>query len=229
MHTHPRFSNSTPPEQAVTPAPPPGVLVADRFTQPYGYSVNRPHGTHDWLITYTVAGEGIYHLAGRAWVCRAGDVVILEPGTMHQYATHTTAEPWSFYWSHFWPRDQWAHWLQLQEPVRGLRMIALDDEIVQMRVDACWERLLTDSHGVTAWQMALALNALEEILILLAQHQARVATSAEDHRVESVLHYLNQHFYEPITVDELAALVALSPSRLAHLFKAQVGANKIAT
>ena len=77
--------------------------------------------------------------------------------------------------------------------------------------------------------MALVLNALEEILILLAQHQARVVTSAEDHRVESVLHYLNQHFYAPITVDELAALVALSPSRLAHLFKAQVGASIVAT
>ncbi|MEZ4674339.1 MAG: helix-turn-helix domain-containing protein [Caldilineaceae bacterium] len=215
-------------DPSITPAPPPGILVADRFTQPHGYHVHRPHGTHDWLITYTVAGAGIYQLAGRAFVCRSGDVVLLEPGTPHHYATETSSEPWSFYWSHFWPHHQWASWLQLPEVVRGLRIIALDDEMVQARAIACWERLLTDSHGVTTWQMALALNALEELLILLAQQQARGATSAEDYRVESVLHYLNQHFHESINVNDLAELVALSPSRLAHLFKAHVGTSIVA-
>lgn len=222
-------TTTNPIEQPITPAPPPGILVADRFAQPYGYSVSRPHGTHDWLITCTVAGAGCYRLAGQTFRCGAGDVLILEPGTVHDYATASTNEPWRFYWSHFWPREQWTAWLQIQEVVRGLRMISLEDELVQRRLSACWERLIADSHGVTSWQRALALNALEEILILLAQQEARASISAYDSRVESVLQHLNQHFHEPVTVEALAATVALSPSRLAHLFKAQVGRSIVAT
>jgi AraC family transcriptional regulator of arabinose operon len=227
MHSLPAVIS--PIEQPITPAPPPGILVADRFAQALGYSVNRPYGTHDWLITYTITGLGSYRLAGQTFRCAAGDVMILEPGTVHDYATASADEPWRFYWSHFWPREQWSAWLQIQEVVRGLRMISLDDEIVQMRLIACWERLIVDSHGVTPWQKALALNALEEILILLAQQEARAGASAYDSRVESALQYLNQHFHEPVTVETLAATVALSPSRLAHLFKAQIGSSIVAT
>ena len=216
-------------EQPGTPAPPPGILVADRFAQALGYSVHRPNGTHDWLITYTIAGAGCYRLGGQTFICRAGNVMILEPGAMHDYATASTDEPWRFYWSHFWPREQWYAWLQLQEVVRGLRMISLEDAIVRRRLSVCWERLIADSHGVTSWQRALALNALEEILILLAQHEARANISAFDSRVEHVLQYLNQHFHEPVTVEAVASAVALSPSRLAHLFKAQVGRSIVAT
>jgi len=71
--------------------------------------------------------------------------------------------------------------------------------------------------------MELALNALEEMLILCAQQAARLRTPMRDQRVEQVLRYLEQHFPEEITVRDLAQLVALSPSRLAHLFTQQTG------
>lgn len=211
-----------------TPAPPPGILVADHFVQPHGYQVQRPQGTQDWLITYTVAGEGYYRLTDSQVICRPGDVVILEPGSPHHYATYR-AEPWSFYWSHFWPRDQWREWLQLPGPIRGLRMITVAEQAVRTRLVHCWTQLLSDSHGVSPWQVALALNTLEEIVILLAQQQAQENRAIKDSRVERVLHYLNQHFHEEVTVELLAAEVALSPSRLAHLFKQETGNSIIAT
>ncbi len=211
----------------VTPAPPPGVLVADRFTQAANYHVLRPTGTHDWLLTYTIAGAGCYRLAGQTLTCCAGDVVVLEPGTPHDYATDAQAAPWSFYWVHFWPRERWAPWLQWGEPLRGLRLLSLAEGTLRQRVVDCWERLLADSHGSNPWQMALALNALEELLILVAQQYARIRTPLRDQRVETVLRYLEQHFHEEVTVAQLAQLVALSPSRLAHLFKAQTGQSLI--
>ena len=217
----------TTPSSAITPAPPPGVLVADRFTQSSTYHVLRPAGTRDWLLTYTVVGEGCYRLAGQTLTCRAGDVVVLEPGTPHDYATHAQSASWSFYWVHFWPRERWAPWLQWGEQVRGLRILALADGALRQRVAGCWERLLADSHGSNSWQMELALNALEELLILLAQQYARIRTPLRDQRVETVLRYLEQHFHEEVAVPQLAQLVALSPSRLAHLFKAQTGQSLI--
>lgn len=207
----------------ITPAPPPGVLVANRFVQPQSYRVLRPAGTRDWLLTYTLAGEGCYRLAGQPLICRAGDVVLLEPGTAHDYATHSSHEPWIFYWAHFWPREPWAPWLHWGEMAPGLRLLTLTDEALRTRAAGCCERLLTDSHGANPWQMELALNALEEMLILCAQQAAQLRIPLRDQRVEQVLRYLEQHFHEEIAVRDLAQLVALSPSRLAHLFKAQTG------
>lgn len=211
------------PPGVVTPAPPPGVLVANRFAQPPSYRVLRPAGTRDWLLTYTLAGAGSYRVAGQTLICRAGDVVLLEPGTPHDYATHSTGEPWTFYWSHFWPREQWAPWLHWGEVAPGLRLLTLDDERLCTRVVGCCERLLADSHAANPWQMELALNALEEMLILCAQQAARMRTPLRDQRVERVLRYLEEHFHEEIAVRDLAQLVALSPSRLAHLFTLQTG------
>jgi AraC family transcriptional regulator of arabinose operon len=44
-----------------------------------------------------------------------------------------------------------------------------------------------------------------------------------------VLKYLNTHYREAVTIQELAHQVSLSPSRLAHLFKQEVGRSIIET
>jgi len=210
-------------------APPPGILAADHFGASFGYHVRRPHGTRDWLITYTLAGEGCYRLAGQTHFCCAGDIFILAPGTVHDYATAHPTQRWEFYWAHFTPRAHWLPWLRLPEPAPGLYMQKIEQRELKQRLDQAFVRLLRDSQGIGAWQAELAANALEEVILLLAQHQEKQNTPQIDARIETILAYLNQRFREPINIASLAALVALSPSRLAHLFKKQVGASIMET
>lgn len=207
----------------VTPAPPPGMLLADHFGASFGYHVRRPYGTRDWVITYTLAGEGCYRLDGQSYLCRAGDVFILEPGSPHDYATAQTAAYWEFYWAHFTPRAHWAHWLQLPALAPGLLAQRISAPELRRRIEQTFVRLLQDSQGIGAWQADLTANALEEILILVAQQHERSKSRPLDPRIERVLSLLNQRFRQRLTVAELAHTVALSPSRLAHLFKDQVG------
>jgi AraC family transcriptional regulator of arabinose operon len=75
------------------PPPPPGVLIADCAVEPQGYHIRRPHGARNWLITYTTAGAGRYGHAAGAHRCLAGEVVLLAPGTPHDYATAESDEP----------------------------------------------------------------------------------------------------------------------------------------
>lgn len=206
-----------------TPAPPPGILVADHFVQHFGYFALRPQGTRDWLITFTRAGAGCYRLAGSEFICTAGDVLILEAGAPHDYATAPSPEPWDFYWAHFTPRPHWVRWLQLAEIAPGLRHQAIREATRLARVESAFVRLLSDCHGVGEWQDELTANALEEILILTSQQRARNSSRASDPRIEAVLAYLNQHFRDAITIEQLASRVVLSPSRLAHLFKEETG------
>ncbi len=209
--------------------PPPGILAANHFGASFGYHVRRPHGTRDWLITYTLGGEGCYRLAGQTHFCGAGDIFILAPGTVHDYATARPTQRWEFYWAHFTHAAHWLPWLRLPEPVPGLHTQKIDHAEMKQRVEQAFGRLLRDSQGIGNWPAELAANALEEVILLLAQHQEKQSAPQLDARVEIVLAHLNQRFREPITVASLAAFVALSPSRLAHLFKEQVGASLMET
>lgn len=215
--------------QSITPGPPVGIWVANHFRASYGYHVRRPAGTHDWLLTFTIAGAGCYRFGDQSYLCQAGDMMLLEPGAMHDYATLYEAQPWEFYWVHFLPRPHWAEWLQLPARAIGLRGVTIDDLFMKQRIQRAFVRLLHDLRNSTHFQIDLAANALEEILLCLAQHNARTRPHTLDPRINTILHRLHANYREPVTITSLAQQVALSPSRLSHLFKEQVGRSIIET
>jgi AraC family transcriptional regulator of arabinose operon len=74
-----------------------------------------------------------------------------------------------------------------------------------------------------ALQHELALNGLEEVLLLAVREDAPAGRRPLDPRVERVLELVSHDLAAPHTVGTLAAAVGLSPSRLAHLFKHELG------
>ncbi|MDQ1301504.1 MAG: AraC family transcriptional regulator, arabinose operon regulatory protein [Chloroflexota bacterium] len=208
---------------ADTPAPRPGLLVADLFSQGPAYRSRRRAGTRDWLLTFTIGGRGRYRCAGQEFGCAAGDVMLLQPGTPHDYGTDGAAGQWDFYWVHFLPRPAWAAWLLWAEVTPGLRHVSVADAAGQARLAAVFDRLLCDAVGPEPWGEQLAENALEEVILLITQAHGRAADRPLDGRVAHVLQEINRRYREPLTVAELAAAVHLSPSRLAHLFRAATG------
>jgi AraC family transcriptional regulator of arabinose operon len=202
---------------------PPSILIADHFAQPAGYHVRRAAGTRDWLITYTCDGAGRYGHRRGAHQCEAGEIVLLSPGAPHDYGTAQDVGIWDFYWAHFTPRVTWLGWLKLPELSPGLSALAIDNAETRQRIEHAFERLISDSRGAGAFRGELALNALEEITLVAAQNYTQSQARRLDPRIEAVIEHLSTHLDTPISVPALARSVALSPSRLAHLFKAEVG------
>lgn len=211
-----------------TPAPLPGVFVSDFFTQPLGYAVRRTRGTQDWLITFTTAGQGRYQMHGEVVRCQAGDVVLLQPHTLHDYATAGTEAagvpvPWEFYWAHFIPRSSWLGWLALPVVQPGLHFYSVRDVATRQRIEAALCRMVKESAAKGPYQEELAQNALEEALILIAQEISAGAQRTVDERIDAIQKYLELHYNQPISLSTLAGLVKLSPWRLSHLYKAMTG------
>lgn len=208
---------------ADTPAPQPGLLVADLFAQGPGYRSRRRRGTQDWLLTFTIGGQGRYRCAGQEFGCAAGDAMLLHPGAPHDYGTEPTVGRWDFYWAHFLPRPAWTTWLLWDELAPGLSQVRVGDPTATGRIAAAFDRLLCDVIGPEPWGERLAENALEEAILLIAQAHNRSARRVADPRVSQVIQELNRRYREPLTVADLAATVHLSPSRLAHLFREATG------
>lgn len=202
--------------------PPHGVLLADHFLVEYGYYGHRPAGSRDWLILYTLGGEGAIKLEKDVLRVRTRDVVLYPPGTPHNYAA-TEAGTWDFMWAHFVPEPHWSEWLRL--PMTGGVFVHSLQEDAFERGRQAFRRLIVDSKGRGKSHLELAMISLSEILVLLHLDAVERSEQDADERVGEILHYMSRHLHEPMDSRKLARHIGLSVSRLCHLFKEQTGAT----
>jgi AraC family transcriptional regulator of arabinose operon len=225
------------------PAPPPGLVVVGRFDQPAGYSVNRPHGADSWLFTWTTGGHGRLRQGTAGVRAGAGHLVVLAPGTPHGYGVAPGAPHWRFWWAHCQARPSWSPWLRPHGTGDGMYVVGPAPAALHDRVEAAFRRMraaarwtgtgapptgtaeddrVAVAHGTAARELALC--ALEEVVLLTAASadapRTRPGVDARIRRVEALI---AADPGAPHTVRSLAAGVALSPSRFAHLFTQQLG------
>lgn len=201
----------------------PGVVLADHSRTSYGYFGHRPQGTNDWLMIYTVSGEGTVRVDRETRNCAAGDAFILSPGIPHRYAAGKR-EQWEMLWVHFLPLPEWMPWLQLPRTQERLMYLPMTDGEDRRRLEDAFGRLVRDSRTGGRAERELGRLALFEIIILLyRQHGVRDPVPLMDERIERTLRYALDHLPRKHSLSELASLAGLSESRFCHLFKAQTG------
>ncbi|WP_426452963.1 helix-turn-helix domain-containing protein [Paenibacillus sp. S-38] len=197
-----------------------GIVIAGHFDEGDHYATSRPNGRKDWLLTYTLGGEGYYETPGQELRCRRGDLVLMRPGTPHRYGT-VKGERWHFVWVHFSDRIMETGTLT-DAPLLHHQV---SDKTAGRRIYRAFRRILTDSVERNLYWQELCEQAVREILLLLAQSMKR----AIDPRIRSVLHLLSTRLREGVSIEDAARTAGLSPSRLSHLFKAETGHSVIET
>jgi AraC family transcriptional regulator of arabinose operon len=201
-------------------------LVTGHFHETAGYETWRARGTADWLLIATLDGGGRFGHAGGEFRTESGDLALFRPGTRHDYGVAPSLGHWELLWTHFHPRPDWAPYLAWPEAAPGLMRLRLDDgEVRRKALDRFGE-----AHALATGALpsaprrreAFAMNALEAFL-LWCDTQNPLSESQMDGRVRAAMEYLTRHLAVPVTMGALADACGLSVSRLAHLFRAQVG------
>ncbi|WP_327287478.1 helix-turn-helix domain-containing protein [Streptomyces sp. NBC_01198] len=222
-----------------TEIPEADLLSAGRFEEHPGNVVYRDRGARNWMVSLTVSGSAEYFAGDRRLTTGPGDLVVITPGTPQHYRACGDG-PWGYWWTHFQPRHSWFDWLRLPEFAPGLSVARLGQEHGLRHADAAFARVHRNAMYATvdapqgrvpvsrgprhgAYATELALNGIEELLLMAAvEHESR-AEPGQDPRVRQVLDQIAADPAAPLRVDQLARGVALSPSRLAHLFRAETG------
>lgn len=214
-------------DRVETPSPPPDVLVTDHFLVQPGYAAYRARGSGNWVVTYTVDGGGRYRQPPDIeLLATPGDLVLLDPHAVHDYAVPPRAT-WEFLWAHFQPRPAWLTWWRLPEVGQGLFHLRVGEPSARHRVRDAFVRMDREARLATPGlpgaelQQELALNALEEGLLIAIRSDGR--SCAMDSRVQRVLDHITGDLAAPHNLELLAREVSLSPSRLSHLFRDEVG------
>ncbi|MBD2847344.1 helix-turn-helix domain-containing protein [Paenibacillus sp. IB182496] len=197
-----------------------GTIIAGHYMEPDTYRTERPEGRGDWLLLYTLEGEGWCTAGEQRRACRPGDLVALRPRAPHNYGTAAGVH-WRFMWVHF--PDSIPEAALLPEHACIGHTIA--GSSARARVLRAFQRLLADTAERRELWEELSRNAIGELLLLLARSTRRRI----DARVDEALQLMSARLQEHLRVEELAASVGLSASRLAHLFKRETGLSVIET
>ncbi len=92
-----------------------------------------------------------------------------------------------------------------------------------MRVFARFAEVHHLATSALQYRETFAMNALEEVLLWCDTQNPLSEQARMDKRIADTMDYLVRHLAEPVSLNDLAAACGLSVSRLAHLFRLQVG------
>jgi AraC family transcriptional regulator of arabinose operon len=195
-------------------------IVSGHFREGPEYSTWRSRGTADYLLIHTYSGAGRIGGEGGELVVTEGHAVLLRPGVRHDYSTDPAHGRWEFGFAHFHPTADWMPLLAWPVTLGWLGHIHSEPE-AHRRVSAALRRSTRTHLGGLVHGERFALNALEEALLWLDTQNP--LTSRTDERVLRVTEHVGAHLADSLSVETLAALVHLSPSRLTHLFTEHLG------
>ena len=193
------------------------VTDAGVFPHAVRHGRTRPRGAEQDVLLVCTDGAGWCRTAAGRAVVRRGDAVLLPRGRAHEYGA-SDEDPWTLWWLHV-AGDAAADLVRAAHaaaggPVAHLRDPAGVASLVQQAIDA----LDAGTPGDLLRASGAAWNALAQV----AATGRRTPGPALD-PVERALEHLRATTPRRTSLDELAALVGLSPSHLAAVFRQRVG------
>lgn len=215
------------------------------------------HAHDFFEMVYVRRGRGAHTIEGEKYLVRAGDLYTIHPGEAHRYlpeagsvlriinvcwqpslvreilrAQGNALGPASLPYIEplLKPRSRFRHRLHLTGST-AFRVEGLLDEMQR-------ELETVKAGGSVEGCHSLLRHLFCALLILLSrawqeeESRANATGRASQHGLQRelvarALTYLEKHATEPIRLEEVASHVALSPSRLSHLFKRETGRSVI--
>ncbi len=193
------------------------------------YHPFRSRGTPSWLLFFTQRGAGFFRsAAGEVRYARPGELLAYEPGVLQEYGT-LPGRRWSFHWVRFTPRPAWLVWLRWPRvrPAWGLRALEPATPSRRRMLASEFERLHRDLRFGTPARTDLAMNTIERMLILVAEHLSPTRGRPLDDRILRVLEAIATRPEVVYRVPDMAREAGLSASRFAHLFRRETGMSVI--
>ena len=189
------------------------------------------HAHDAFELTIIAAGSGRRYCGDGATPYLPGDIALYGPRLPHTYASDTDGEQRA-YVVHF-PSSFFHAWCSASEfaDVAALLDRASAGVVVprpRPRLRDCVDALV----GSNGPRQTLALIHL--LLVLAEDDTATTLTTAAPGRVSgavstaaltAVVSYLERHFHQPMSRDDVAAAAAMSPSSVSRLLRQQMGTS----
>ncbi len=189
------------------------------------FIIDRPNGMKGYIINLTVKGRGKIFSGEHEFIVEPGDLLLFPPEAVHYYGRADDSNEWYHRWVYFRPRAYWADWLRWPHEVERVGHIKLADQQLANEFDSLFLNIEETHKEIRPMSEQLAMNLLERLLIRCYEVTSLADHAPMDHRILEACQILSASLSAEFSIEELAERVFLSPSRLAHLFREQVGVS----
>lgn len=183
------------------------------------FIVDRPEGTGDWLML-VVRTRSLFRCVDAEISCAPNAFIIYTPGSPQYYRADGTE--YADDWMHFTPSPEEESLLRsLDIPLNSITSIPDISAVTGIIRDMCHEHYSTNPHRYdsVALYFRLLLYKLSEAI-----HSRRDPVSPSEVLYHDKLQWLRECIYRwpsrDWNVDDMAAEISLSRSRLQHLYSA---------
>lgn len=187
------------------------------------FYIDRPNGMEGYIINLTTRGQGIVHDGKTVMTCKPGDLLLFPVGAPHYYGRDPDHSEWYHRWIYFRPRAYWEQWLCWPQKIEQVGHLFLSEPALQKEFDSLFKEIEYTHRRGTTLAENLSINLLERLLLRSAEENMIGDRQAFDPRVLRACHLISEHLFEDWSIVQLAKEICLSPSRLEHLFRQQVG------
>ena len=189
------------------------------------FYVDRPLGMKGYILNLTVRGEGVVKNGDQQFICRPGDMLLFPPGEIHHYGRHPDAKEWYHQWVYFRPRASWQEWLSWPAIFAHTGLYRPDEaHLAQFR--ELFAQIIEAGQAGGRYPELLALNLLEQGPLRPLEALNKALNPPLDNRVRDACQYISDHLADSqFDIASVAQHVCLSPSRLSHLFRQQLGVS----
>jgi AraC family transcriptional regulator of arabinose operon len=194
---------------------------------PLDFFVDRPLGMQGYIVNLTVRGRGRVFDGDSAFACEPGDMLLFPPQAQHYYGRDPASVEWHHRWVYFRPRGFWVPWLQWPRQTRMVGRMSLREPALVREFDGLFQQIDATHRGDRSTAEELAINLLERLLIRCHEEAPDFRARPLDSRVRAACQYVANNLARDLALDDVARHVCLSPSRLAHLFREQLGVNLV--
>lgn len=182
---------------------------------------NRRSGMASYLFFYIKSGSGSLEYEGTTYHLQKGDCVFLDCN--QKYSHRTSTDLWSLQWVHFHGSNADKIYEQFRD--RNSSPVFRPDYI------NAYEKKLTELQEIASGESLIRdMMIAEKIMGLLAlimhdceQQDTEKATSTKIGLLKDVKAYLDTHFHDSVSLDDLAGYFYIDKYYLTRRFKQQYG------
>ncbi len=192
--------------------------------------------THDFPeIGIILEGKGTYHMNDEYVQVQEGDVLIFNPGVGHESIIEPDGEPRKEYFVGFTD----VHFKGMRENCidlpDGANIIHLDGKARRTLFRIC-EEMERENEARRPGRYFMLKSYLIQFLLHLVREQMGPAEPVKGREfgygkkkdtAESIADYLEEHYAEKISLDQIAENMYLSPFYISKIFKSEIGESPI--
>ncbi|GGF92737.1 AraC family transcriptional regulator [Paenibacillus abyssi] len=173
---------------------------------------------------YIIEGEGYLKIKDKEYYPKPGELYLIPSGALQSYDTindHTFGK----YWCHFLAKIGELNLFQLIE--MPVHVVPSDPDGMKQKFEQLIRYANTDSLSSEFRVNSILFDMIAVFLEESASVKFNLAASASFEKMSHVLHYIETHLSDNVSVDELAQIAHFHPNYFIQVFKGFTGYSPI--